>query len=41
MIAEFTGKIVDDLGGFPVNSPDFMPLDQSVNNTWKNNEGGL
>ena len=41
MIAEFTGKTVDDLGGFPVNSPDCMPLDQSVNNTWKNNEGGL
>ena len=41
MIADFTGKTVDDLGGFPVNSPDCMPLDQSVNNTWKNNEGGL
>ena len=40
MIAEFTGKTVDDLGGFAVNPPDCMSLDQSVNNTWKNNEGG-
>ena len=31
----------EDLGGFPVNSPDCMVLDQSVNNTWKNNPGGL
>ena len=37
----FTGMDEDDLGGFPVNSPDCMVLDQSVNNTWKNNPGGL
>ena len=41
LIAEYTGESVDDLGGFPVNSSDCMPLDQSVNNTWKNNKGGL
>ena len=31
----------DDLGGFPVNLLYFMVLDQSVNNTWKKNPGGL
>ena len=32
----------EDLGGLPVNSPDCMVLDQSINNTWKNlNYGGL
>ena len=40
-ISEFTGKDAADLGGFPVNSPDCMPNDQSVNNTWKNLTGGL
>ena len=41
LIPEFTGKTLEDKGGFPVNSPDCMILDQSVNNTWKNNPGGL
>ena len=41
LIPDFTGKDEEDLGGFPVNSPDCMVLDQSVNNTWKNNPGGL
>ena len=41
LISEFTGKSVDEQGGFPVNSPDCMVLDQSVNNTWKSNPGGL
>ena len=27
--------------GFPVNSPDCMVLDQSVNHTWKNLKSGL
>ena len=40
-IAEFTGESADKLGGFPVNSPDCMVQDQSVNNTWKNLVGGL
>ena len=35
LIAELTGEDADDLGGFPVNSPDCMVQDQSVNNTWK------
>ena len=26
MIAEFIGKTVDDLGSFPVNSQDYIPL---------------
>ena len=41
LIPEFTGKALEDKGGFPVNSPDCMVLDQSVNNTWKNNPGRL
>ena len=41
LIPEFNGKGIEDQGGFPVNSPDCMVLDQSVNNTWKNNEGGM
>ena len=40
LIAEFTGEDAEDLGGFPVNSPDCMVQDQSVNNTWKNLVGG-
>jgi len=40
-VAEFTSKSADKLGGFPVNSPDCMVQDQSVNNTWKNLVGGL
>ena len=41
-ISEFTDLSVDDEGGFPVNSPDCMVLDQSINNTWKNLKyGGL
>ena len=41
LIAEFTGEEEEKLGGFPVNSPDCMVNDQSVNNTWKNLIGGL
>ena len=41
LISEFTGEDADKLGGFPVNSPDCMVLDQSVNNSWKNLAGGL
>ena len=40
-IAEFTGESADKLGGFPVNSPDCMVQNQSVNNTWKNLIGTL
>ena len=41
-IAWKTDLDLEDLGGFPVNSPDCMVLDQSVNNTWKNLKyGGL
>ena len=41
-ISDFTDLDVDDQGGFPVNSPDCMVLDQSINNTWKNLKyGGL
>ena len=41
-IVEKTDLDLEDLGGFPVNSPDCMVLDQSVNNTWKNLKyGGL
>ena len=35
-IVEKTDLEEEDLGGFPVNSPDCMVLDQSINNTWKN-----
>ena len=41
LISEFTGKDESDLGGFPVNSPDCMVNDQSVNHYWKNLAGGL
>ena len=41
LISEFTGEDEEKLGGFPVNSPDCMVNDQSVNNTWKNLIGGL
>ena len=41
-IVEKTDLDLEDLGGFPVNSPDCMVLDQSVDNTWKNLKyGGL
>ena len=41
-IVEETDLGEEDLGGFPVNSPDCMVLDQSINNTWKNLKyGGL
>ena len=41
-IAWKTDLDLEDLDGFPVNSPDCMVLDQSVNNTWKNLKyGGL
>ena len=35
MLSEFTGKDESELGGFPVNSPDCMVNDQSVNHSWK------
>ena len=41
LISEFTGKDESELGGFPINSPDCMVQDQSVNNSWKNLAGGL
>ena len=41
LISEFTGEDKAKLGGFPVNSPDCMVNDQSVNNSWKNLLGGL
>ena len=41
LISEFTGESAGNLGGFPVNSPDCMTNDQSVNNSWKNLAGGL
>ena len=41
-ITDFIDNTLEDEGGFPVNSPDCMVLDQSVNNTWKNLKyGGL
>ena len=41
-IAWKTDLDLEDLDGFPVNSPDCMVLDQSVDNTWKNLKyGGL
>ncbi len=40
-VSDCTGMDEDDLGGFPVNSPDYMVLEQSVNNTRKNNLRGL
>ena len=41
LISQFTGEDEEKFGGFPVNSPDCMVNDQSVNNTWKNLIGGL
>ena len=41
LISEFTGEAAEKLGGFPVNSPDCMTNNQSVNNSWKNLAGGL
>ena len=41
LISQFTGEGEVKLGGFPVNSPDCMVNDQSVNNSWKNLLGGL
>ena len=41
LISDFTGEDAEKLGGYPVNSPDAMIQDQSVNNTWKNLVGGL
>ena len=37
-IVEKTHLDLEDLGGFPVNSPDCMVLDQSVNNTLEKSE---
>ena len=33
LISEFTGKDESELGGFPVNLPDCVVQDQSVNNS--------
>ena len=33
LISDFTGEDGEKLGGYPVNSPDAMVQDQSVNNT--------
>ena len=41
LISQFTGEDATKLGGFPVNSPECMVNDQSVNNSWKNLLGGL
>ena len=41
LIAEFTGEDPEDLGSFPLNSPDCMVQNQSVNNIWKNLVGSL
>ena len=41
LIVEFTNEDVEEIDGFPVNSPDCMVQDQSVNNTWENLVGGL
>ena len=41
LISEFTGEDAAKLGGFSVNSPDCMVLDESVNNNWKNLAGDL
>ena len=35
-IVEFTDEDAEEIGGFPVNSPDCMVQDQSVDKTWKN-----
>ena len=43
-IADFMGESANKLSGFsvnPVNSPECMIQDQSVNNTWNNIVGGL
>ena len=40
-ITDLTDLTQEDQGGFPVNSPDCMVLDQFVNHTWKNLKGGL
>ena len=34
-IPDFTGKSVDAQGGFPVNSPDCMPWDYTLNSSYK------
>ena len=41
LIVEFTNEDVEEIDGFPVNSPDCMVQDQSVNNTCRNLAGGL
>ena len=40
-ITDFIDLDQEDQGGFPVNSPDCMVLDQPINQTWKNLKGGL
>ena len=40
-ITDFTDLTLEDQGGLPVNSPDCMVLNQSVNHTWKNLKGAL
>ena len=41
MISEFTGEDAEKFGGSPVNSPDCILNEQSVNNSWKNHLVGL
>ena len=40
-ITDFTDLDQDDQGGFPVNNPNCMVLDQPINHTWKNLKGVL
>ena len=40
-ISDFTGKDIEEMGGFPVNSPDCMIWDYSCNSSFKSIKGGL
>ena len=40
-IGEFTGRPNDDLGGYPVNSPDGMIFDYTLNSRFKTMKEGL
>ena len=40
-ISKFTGEPQEKQGGFPVNSPDCMPWDYTLNNSYKNIKDGL
>ena len=41
LISEFTGRPAEDLGGYPVNSPDGMIFDYTLNSKFKTMKGGL